>query len=276
MVRAFPISLETFESAVGAALRRETVLNQVQLGIIEQMRADPTRYPDGVRLLAARDESTGAIGLASQTPPYKAVVSHASAELAFELGRAFASRFPEANMVHGPGEAARAFARGAGAPNPTVVTDEAVFELRMLNPPPPVGGSPRVAVPDDADVLQAWCDAFTDEAQPDGTPKDPKAGVRMANSGRTWIWLRDDGLPVSMANNPHRVGGWWAIGPVYTPPEYRGHGYASGIVAHASGLALASGAPGCTLFTDLSNPISNRIYERLGYRRAGTFVTLRW
>ena len=79
-----------------------------------------------------------------------------------------------------------------------------------------------------------------------------------------------------MANNPRRVGGWWAIGPVYTPPEHRGRGYASGVVAHASGLALASGAPGCTLFTDLSNPISNRIYERLGYQRVGTCVTLKW
>ena len=38
----------------------------------------------------------------------------------------------------------------------------------------------------------------------------------------------------------------------------------------------ASGATGCTLFTDLANPVSNRIYERIGYRRVGTCVTVAW
>jgi predicted GNAT family acetyltransferase len=33
---------------------------------------------------------------------------------------------------------------------------------------------------------------------------------------------------------------------------------------------------GCTLFTDLANPVSNRLYERIGYRRVGTRVTLAW
>ena len=61
-----------------------------------------------------------------------------------------------------------------------------------------------------------------------------------------------------------------------TPVPHRGHGYASGVVAHASKLALASGARGCTLFTDLMNPVSNRIYERIGYRRVGEFTSLEW
>ena len=156
MIHPLPISLATFEPVAGAALRREPVLNQVQLGIIEAMQADPTRYPGGIRLVAMQDESTGAIGLASQTPPYKAVVSVATAELAHALGREFAARFPEARVVHGPDDAARAFAHGAGAIDPAVATDEAVFELRALTPPPPVAGRARVAEPRDADILQAW------------------------------------------------------------------------------------------------------------------------
>ena len=40
--------------------------------------------------------------------------------------------------------------------------------------------------------------------------------------------------------------------------------------------ALRSGAIGCTLFTDLANPVSNRIYQRIGYRRVGARATVAW
>jgi predicted GNAT family acetyltransferase len=57
------------------------------------------------------------------------------------------------------------------------------------------------------------------------------------------------------------------IGPVYTPPELRRRGYASSAVAAVSRQALAAGAQRCALFTDLSNPTSNKIYADVGYRR---------
>jgi predicted GNAT family acetyltransferase len=64
--------------------------------------------------------------------------------------------------------------------------------------------------------------------------------------------------------------------PGRTPPAHRGHGCATSLVAHASTWALGSGAIGCTLFTDLAHPVSNRIYERIGYRRVGTRATVAW
>ena len=58
--------------------------------------------------------------------------------------------------------------------------------------------------------------------------------------------------------------------------EHRGTGYATALVTHLSAWAFASGAIGCTLFTDLANPASNRIYERIGHRRVGTCATVAW
>ncbi len=55
------------------------------------------------------------------------------------------------------------------------------------------------------------------------------------------------------------------IGPVYTPPSRRGHGFATALVAHASAHALAHGVDRCWLHTDLANPTSNAIYQRIGY-----------
>jgi predicted GNAT family acetyltransferase len=57
------------------------------------------------------------------------------------------------------------------------------------------------------------------------------------------------------------------VGPVYTPPACRGRGYASAAVASLSQRLLDDGASRCMLFTDLSNPTSNKIYDALGYRR---------
>jgi predicted GNAT family acetyltransferase len=55
------------------------------------------------------------------------------------------------------------------------------------------------------------------------------------------------------------------VGPVYTPPESRRRGYAGAITAAISRRALDDGAPQVSLFTDLANPISNGVYQRLGY-----------
>lgn len=52
---------------------------------------------------------------------------------------------------------------------------------------------------------------------------------------------------------------------VYTPPAARGRGYASACVAALSQRVLDDGAHFCMLYTDLANPVSNAIYQRIGY-----------
>ena len=54
---------------------------------------------------------------------------------------------------------------------------------------------------------------------------------------------------------------------MYTPPEHRGHGYASALTARVSAEQLAAGRRFCFLYTDLANPTSNKIYVAIGYRR---------
>jgi len=64
------------------------------------------------------------------------------------------------------------------------------------------------------------------------------------------------------------------VGPVYTPPELRGHGYASAATAEVSRAALAAGAEEVLLYTDLANPVSNAIYQRIGYQQVEDRVVL--
>jgi predicted GNAT family acetyltransferase len=53
---------------------------------------------------------------------------------------------------------------------------------------------------------------------------------------------------------------------VYTPPHLRLRGHGAAVTAAVSQAAIEAGAQEVVLFTDLSNPTSNALYQRLGYR----------
>ena len=57
------------------------------------------------------------------------------------------------------------------------------------------------------------------------------------------------------------------ISGVYTPKEEREKGYAYNLIYRISKKALDEGAEYCVLYTDDENPISNHVYEKIGYCR---------
>lgn len=89
--------------------------------------------------------------------------------------------------------------------------------------------------------------------------------------GAMHIW-ENDGSAVSVAAavapTPHGI----RINNVYTPPEYRGCGYAGALVASLTQAMLESGRAFTFLHTDLSNPISNTLYTRIGYQHVADFL----
>jgi predicted GNAT family acetyltransferase len=70
------------------------------------------------------------------------------------------------------------------------------------------------------------------------------------------------------------VGDMARIAPVYTPPEQRGKGYGGAVTVAMSQAAREAGAREVVLFTDLANPTSNALYQRLGYRPVSGRVVL--
>lgn len=78
-----------------------------------------------------------------------------------------------------------------------------------------------------------------------------------------YIW--EDGIPVSQAAHGRSTENGAVIASVYTPPHYRGKGYASSVVAELSQLLLDRGYKFCCLFADADNPISCGIYRKIGY-----------
>ena len=78
-----------------------------------------------------------------------------------------------------------------------------------------------------------------------------------------YIW--ENGVPVSQAVHGRDTPNGAVINSVYTPPHYRGLGYATSVVAALSGALLDSGRSFCCLFADAENPVSCGIYRKLGF-----------
>jgi predicted GNAT family acetyltransferase len=139
--------------------------------------------------------------------------------------------------------------------------------------PRPGPGSLRIATPDDTTLVVGWAKAFQEEAL-HTSPSDEEAlawtRTRIGN-GEVYLWVLPDGAIVSLVGTTRPVSHVISIAPVYTPPELRGHGYASRSVAALSQHLLDRGWQRCSLFTDLSNPTSNSIYQQVGYRPVRDF-----
>ena len=141
-----------------------------------------------------------------------------------------------------------------------------VYQLREVTQPPARLGRFRVAEERDTQLLTEWMRAFLEEAL-HGENVDA-AGEMTRNrirDGELFVW-DVDGQPVSMAASTRPLIKGITVNMVYTPPALRSKGYASVCVAALSQHLLDKGREYCTLFTDLDNPTSNSIYQKIGYR----------
>lgn len=150
----------------------------------------------------------------------------------------------------------------------------AVYELREIRHPGQAPGTYRRAAKADSDLLQRWLVGFHREvfhAEP-AANQTTSVDRRLAeDSLRLW---EHEGTVVSLAGQTRPTPNGMSIGPVYTPPEHRGNGYASACVSALCREILDSGKSFCTLFADLANPTSNAIYQRIGFDDIGEFAEI--
>lgn len=97
----------------------------------------------------------------------------------------------------------------------------------------------------------------------------------LIKSNSVFKWIANGNI-VSVSIITRRTKSTGIIGLVYTPPEFRGKGYATGCVLKLSEQILKSGYKSCGLYTDVSNPVSNSIYRKIGYKKISEFNDIRF
>jgi predicted GNAT family acetyltransferase len=255
-----------FLAEAGDFLRAEPARNTVILSVTENLRV---RARDDEALLGWWRPGPGAVcGAFLHTPGFPLILTSVTDEAATGLAGHLAAAGRRLSGLNAEAQAAGAFAQAWRQR-----TGDAAHEHRMMRlyrlatlvrPDPAPEGKPRVAGERDRDLLTEWSAAFLREVG--DVPHDLAAAVdeRLGYGGLT-VW-EVGGTAVSMAGITRIVSGMARVGMVYTPPELRGRGYAGAVTAAVSQAALDAGAGQVVLYTDLANPTSNALYERLGYR----------
>ncbi|AKT52169.1 GNAT family N-acetyltransferase [Arsenicicoccus sp. oral taxon 190] len=259
---------------IAPLVREEPVIHSLPASVARRAEHDPAAGQDARWYSLWREGRV--VGAAMHTPPHPPHLAFASPLLAVALAREITRSGRRPDGVGGLRDGAMAFSdwwcvqHGLDA---DVVMDLGMYDLPAAPRLPwPVAGELRVALAEDLELVRRWLDAFHAEAAPHSPP--PPDPSRHVLDGRTALWV-SGGAPVAMCWASAPEGGVTRISAVYTPPEHRGHGYASAVVAGWSAEQQARGRR-CMLFTDLANPTSNGIYQALGYRRIGDSVTLRF
>lgn len=264
--------VEAFYQKVEPFLMQDEVAHNVMLGLhsfLMQPRVyDPPLY------LGCCEREGEVVGVAMRTPPFNFLLSKMADESAI---KAFAhdahDYYGELSGVLGLKATAARFAQiwqQLTGQTPHLRRAERSFRLDKVIPVQGVSGECCPATEDDFELMVEWSLAFAAEAVDPASREDMEQNVRSrldddpkTRGMRFWV---DDGKRVSMAGYGGLTPNSIRIGPVYTPPEYRRRGYASALTAAVSQEMLDNGRKFVTLYTDLSNPTSNHIYQAIGYQ----------
>ena len=255
-------------------LMRHEAQNVIPLGniIIGNEGKDKTAWRDPAKwFMATVSGATGLLLTAVMTPPHNLTLYATDNKNDEKALQCLSDNITESG-VYIPGvmaekSLAELFAELYSAKHGityAVSKNQRIYELLEVSPETLKNKTVRMATEKDMSFLPYWirgfhADCFGDSLATGGSIEDYLYALN-----RLYI-LEEDGMPVTMAKISRELQTVCVVGLVYTPPYFRGKGYATSCVAAVSKIGLERGFKKCVLYTDLDNPTSNSIYMKIGY-----------
>lgn len=145
-----------------------------------------------------------------------------------------------------------------------VEMDQRIYSCSRVTSNYQFNGTVRLANMSDFPILRIWYYEFhIDIGENSPIEELDKSLQKVIEQDRLFV-LEKDGVLLSMAGKARGTENSQTVAMVYTPKEQRNHGYASVVVEYVTRHILEYKRM-ATLYTDLSNPISNSIYMKIGY-----------
>jgi predicted GNAT family acetyltransferase len=226
------------------------------LGIINRAQSDPSK----IRFWSLGDGAACAI----QTPPHYLVLGDLNRNQYDEL----ASTVQDLDFLgcigaDGTAEALAAKLTELGVPH-ELGMPQRIYVLDHKPRYPSCEGKGRKAKPEELGLFLEWFFCFYREAVPHESPNEEH--MKKVFADRPVFFWEAEGKPVAMAVRNRETKDGSNISLVFTPSALRGRGYAGAVTAFACDDVFREGKKFCFLYTDLRNPISNRVYQKIGFR----------
>lgn len=252
---------------------REAEHNRI-LGICNNMAQGAAYFP-GPNYFVTIEQDDHILGVAMRTPPYQLHLSMMDPACIPALAADVLEAYADLPAVVGEVSLSQAFAgewtRLTGQGSHVGIATR-VFQLTAVQPVEEASGSFRRAQETDRALLIEWLSAFNEEAlghsisHHDRQHIEAEIALDLRGGPRGMYVWEDEDQVVSMAAYTGPTPNGIRVVHVYTPPGLRGRGYATTCVAALSQKLLEGGRKFVFLFTDLSNPTSNHIYQEIGYQ----------
>ncbi len=235
-----------------------------------------TDESDAEYVFATAKEEGTTVGAILRSPGHKVLLSDLPEPWITPAAAQIAGRLSDAPGVQGEKRRAQVFAEAwKSHQDVSVLAGRAqrLYVLRELVAPRPASGTSRRATAADEPLLQRWVRAFMADVGSPQSDFHPGYIQGMLDRNAIVLW-EDEGRPVSSAASSRDTPLGASVSLVYTPDDCRGRGYASNVTAQLSRELLAGGKTFTTLYTERANPVTNSIYQQIGYRAVADEIEL--
>jgi uncharacterized protein len=149
---------------------------------------------------------------------------------------------------------------------PFIQMNQRLYRLDQIEKSPGNNGRLIKLEMENLSLVKDWVYQFCIEIDEKMSKKEAEVKAKdIISRGRVYGW-EVDGEFVSMANASRPTKTNITVNFVYTPFTERKKGHASSCVSALTELMLKSGFKTTSLYTDLDNPTSNKIYMEIGYK----------
>ena len=142
--------------------------------------------------------------------------------------------------------------------------DQRIYQCRTIKSDYKIFETVRLATKTDQMILRNWYHDFIAKIEGETPFEETDASLKRAIEQKYLYVLESNNQLLTMTAKSRETKNSQTIAMVYTPRELRGKGYASKLVQEVTKKILKYKRY-ATLYTDLSNPISNSIYMKIGY-----------
>ncbi|MBW8351243.1 GNAT family N-acetyltransferase [Bacillus sp. IITD106] len=254
---------EKFKSDVLPHLYKHEVENNLPIGILGSLTEESTIY-----LMATITKDEEILIVLLQTHPKQIILSKPpkmSDDQVVEIANLIREQVKDIPGLIGERIFTEKVANIIDKTHFYVQMNQRIYKLTEVKKEADTNGQLRLITMEDLPIVKQWVYLFCEEADEKiSLEESEEKAIAIIKSERMYAW-ETEGRIVTMACISRPTRSNICVSLVFTPLENRKKGFASNCVSALSQLMLDKGYKTTSLYTDLDNPTSNKIYMEIGF-----------